>query len=170
MPIATPVETISPELALVDEQLNARGRQALCDFPHRVAAAAPSPAIPKPGRRRRPLALPGVALLIVLALASSISAGSPQTNETALVAQASPQRASEPRRLRWTSVSGAAFYNVILWRDGERVLDLWPRTSSVKLPVRRLTSGVYQWFVYPVPRADDKQRVVQLAARGTVRV
>jgi len=168
------VETISPELALVDEQLKARGRQLLHDFPHRIASPT-TPPEPERVRRTVPLA-PVLCTLLAAVLLGTLSAGGSEASEavppTAQVVTAAPttQPALQPRQLRWQSVPGAAFYNVILWRDGKRVLDLWPRTAGVPLPLRRLTSGVYQWFVYPVRERRGKQQFGRLAASGTVRV
>ncbi|MDQ3671861.1 MAG: hypothetical protein M3364_05410 [Actinomycetota bacterium] len=166
------METISPELALVDEQLKARGRQALCDFPHRLAAPTTPPRLEH--RRRPPGALVGGALLAAVLL-GVLSAGATQNREaTAVIRPTSPAPARTTalpsRLLRWRSVSGAVLYNVILWRDGERVLDLWPRAAAVRLPTRRLTAGEYQWFVYPVRETRGKQQFGRLTARGTVRV
>ena len=176
MPIASSLDTISPELALVDEELNAYGRQVLADFPHRMAASAPPPPIRGRRRWRLPVVVAGCVFLTTAAiLESSFSASGAQTREAApasvteTVSQ-EPQPAPESRRLRWRSVSGAAFYNVILWRNGERVLDLWPRTAVVRLPVPRLAPGVYQWFVYPVLQRRKDQRFGTLAAHGTLRI
>ena len=52
---------------------------------------------------------------------------------------------------------GADYYNLIVWRDGRRVLDLWPASNRALLPrtwtyegrSRALTPGRYLWFVYP---------------------
>ena len=168
------MDTISPELALVDEQLKARGRQLLHDFPHRIASPT-TPPEPERVRRTVPLA-PVLCTLLAAVLLGTLSAGGSEASEavppTAQVVTAAPttQPALQPRQLRWQSVPGAAFYNVILWRGGKRVLDLWPRTASVPLPLRRLTSGVYQWFVYPVRERRGKQQFGRLAASGTVRV
>jgi hypothetical protein len=54
-------------------------------------------------------------------------------------------------------VAGASYYNLIIWRDGRRLLDLWPSSSHVLLPgtwsyqgkTRALSPGRYLWFAYP---------------------
>jgi hypothetical protein len=59
--------------------------------------------------------------------------------------------------LSWKEVPGASYYNVIIWRDGNRVLDLWPESPPIVLPRRwktgqgftRLRPGRYLWFAYP---------------------
>jgi hypothetical protein len=61
------------------------------------------------------------------------------------------------RGLRWNAVAGATYYNLILWRDGTRILDLWPTTPRAVVPTTsvnhgprsRLSPGRYLWFVYP---------------------
>jgi len=59
--------------------------------------------------------------------------------------------------LTWEPVSGASYYNVRLFRDGVRVLDLWPEAAHVTVPAiwvyggvhYRLHTGRYRWYVYP---------------------
>jgi hypothetical protein len=59
--------------------------------------------------------------------------------------------------LSWKAVEGASYYNVIVWRKGQRVLDLWPSVNRTLLPgswtyggaSRTLSPGRYLWFVYP---------------------
>ena len=71
--------------------------------------------------------------------------------------------------LRWRARPGTPFYNVILWRQGKRVLDLWPRRTTVTLAGRDLEPGTYRWFVYPaLPGA--RARFDRLVASGTVSV
>ena len=68
--------------------------------------------------------------------------------------------------LVWKAVPGAAYYNLIVWRDGARVLDLWPARPRALLPTnwqyqgksRKLAPGRYLWFAYPGfgPRAEAR--------------
>jgi hypothetical protein len=59
--------------------------------------------------------------------------------------------------ITWKAVAGATYYNVVLWRDGKRVLDLWPSSPRALLTPKgsgqrshnRLGPGRYLWFVYP---------------------
>ena len=61
-----------------------------------------------------------------------------------------------PPRLVWTAVPKATHYNVQVWRKG-RILSLWPRRTSVRLPSAwtyagrryRLEPGRYRWYVWP---------------------
>lgn len=63
----------------------------------------------------------------------------------------------ERPKLSWRAVAGASYYNVIVWRKAERVLDLWPVHNRTLLPGRWTSKGVsrtlspgrYLWFVYP---------------------
>jgi hypothetical protein len=65
-------------------------------------------------------------------------------------------QSDEPPTLSWKDAS-APYYDFVLWRGSERILDLWPEAASVTLPRRwtyaghgyRLAPGRYLWFVYP---------------------
>lgn len=177
------METISPELALVDEQLDSTARRALPDTPDCLAPPERSFAEPgtrPPSRRLRRAAAALAALLAVLSIAlgalfaQSRDAGAPAVSQTSSSSTSEtargPTRSGSPVELRWRPVPGASFYNVIFWRDGVRALDLWPRTTSVRVPDGRLEPGVYQWFVYPSFEKRGSRRYGQVAARGTVRV
>ncbi len=64
---------------------------------------------------------------------------------------------SSPPRLAWFPVPGASYYNVQVYRLGEKVLSAWPSRPS--LPMRRhwtyrgrtfrFTTGLYTWLVWP---------------------
>ena len=62
-----------------------------------------------------------------------------------------------PPLLRWTAVRGARYYNLQLYRDGRKVLSVWPREPRLRLPARwrfagadrALDSGRYRWYVWP---------------------
>jgi hypothetical protein len=63
---------------------------------------------------------------------------------------------SEPE-LTWNAVAGANYYDVQLFRENVRILDLWPSTPHVTVPAAwvyggvhyRLEPGRYRWYVYP---------------------
>jgi hypothetical protein len=66
--------------------------------------------------------------------------------------------AAAPLTLHWPAVTGASLYDVILWRGATRVLDLWPTTTHVLVPVSWTSGGKvfhrtgamhFLWFVYP---------------------
>ena len=78
--------------------------------------------------------------------------------------------------LTWPRVPAATFYDVILWRDGKRVLDLWPSTTRVILPKHwtfggkrfELAAGGYQWFVYPATGTRGTASYGALSAHGNL--
>ncbi len=68
------------------------------------------------------------------------------------------QHLSAPPRLAWTTVRGAAYYNVQLFRVGSgKILSLWPTRPTLQLPAHwrfgghryRLRPGRYRWYVWP---------------------
>jgi hypothetical protein len=74
----------------------------------------------------------------------------------------SPSRLAEVKRrkppvLRWTPVMRANYYNVQLFRDGRKVLSVWPTKARYQLKKRwtyagkrrRLVPGKYRWLVWP---------------------
>ncbi len=79
-----------------------------------------------------------------------------------------PRKPHRGGELRWRPVRGAAFYNVILWRNGARALDLWPRQAQIKLSVRSLPPGEYRWFTYPAMATKRGVRYGRLVAQGTL--
>jgi hypothetical protein len=82
---------------------------------------------------------------------------------------ATPRRGARIQRapaLRWAPVSGAAFYNVQLFRNGRKIASTWPRRPRVQLAARwhyanrtySLTSGTYEWWVWPAFRRGKSVR------------
>jgi hypothetical protein len=75
----------------------------------------------------------------------------------------------------WEPVRDATYYDLVLWRDGERVLDLWPASARAVVPRnwRRndiqglLLPGRYLWFVYPGFGAKASQQYGTLAGNGS---
>lgn len=72
--------------------------------------------------------------------------------------------------LRWRPVTGAEFYNVILWRNGQRALDLWPKNAAADLSDRQLPPGEYRWYVYPALTTKSGTRYGPVIAQGTLKV
>jgi hypothetical protein len=78
--------------------------------------------------------------------------------------------------LRWNAVASATYYDVVLWRDGRRILDLWPTSPRVALPTThvdhvpqvRLSPGRYLWFVYPGFGPKSARQYGALAGTGVV--
>jgi hypothetical protein len=139
----------------VDEQLDSSARRALPDAPDCLTA---------PTRRG---SMPRVLAVVVAGVTLS------DRGETRPGAEAKPTAEAGSRTpdvLRWRPVRGAAFYNVIFWRNGARALDLWPTKATVRVPSGRLGPGRYQWFVYPAFATNGERRYGQVVARGTVSV
>lgn len=74
-----------------------------------------------------------------------------------LVAPARRARLTAPPLLRWTAVDGARYYNVQLFRNGRKILSVWPGRARYQLERswryggerRRLKPGTYRWMVWP---------------------
>lgn len=70
-----------------------------------------------------------------------------------------PRSLVTPRRpplLQWTPVRGARYYNVQLFREGRKILSVWPARARYQLErrwiyggQRRLSPGKYRWLVWP---------------------
>jgi hypothetical protein len=122
---------------------------------------------------------PGRSLVLLTAATLAVSA--------AFIHQAPAARGAVPRNfaadapthvVTWKSVSGATYYNLILWLDGKRVLDLWPASSRALVPKRvsyrgahhRLQPGRYLWFVYPGYGSKASRKYGKLAWTGVLLV
>jgi hypothetical protein len=76
---------------------------------------------------------------------------------SALRGPAPGARLKIPPVLRWSPVVKATYYNVQLFRDGKKILTLWPTKPLLQVPASwryagttfRLTPGVYRWYVWP---------------------
>jgi hypothetical protein len=66
-------------------------------------------------------------------------------------------RLTRPPRLRWPAVRRADYYNVQLYRGGQKLLTAWPAGPHLKLRrvlhlhglTVRLRRGHYRWYVWP---------------------
>jgi hypothetical protein len=75
----------------------------------------------------------------------------------ALSSPAQGQTVKRPPLLRWSTVSGADYYNVQLFFAGHKVLSAWPLGTKLKLPGKwtfggkphTLSTGGYRWYVWP---------------------
>jgi len=75
-----------------------------------------------------------------------------------------------PSRVIWPPVVDADYYDVVLWRGGVRVLDVWPVRPALPLQgpsAPSLTPGEYLWFAYPGYGARSEARFGPLAGSGT---
>jgi hypothetical protein len=81
----------------------------------------------------------------------------PASAASALRGPAPGARLRIPPVLRWSPVAKATYYNVQLFRDGKKILTLWPTKPLLQVPSSwryagttfRLTPGVYRWYVWP---------------------
>lgn len=79
---------------------------------------------------------------------------------------------------RWAGIRGAAFYNIQLWKNGEKVLSMWPGRARQVLSRRwsyrgrrhSLSHGVYVWYVWPGFGPRTKARYGQLLGYASFRV
>jgi hypothetical protein len=75
----------------------------------------------------------------------------------ALTRPAQGARVSAPPVLSWTAMPRATYYNVQLFRDGEKILTAWPTSTSLDLDrswrfagrTQHLEPGRYRWYVWP---------------------
>ena len=78
--------------------------------------------------------------------------------------------------LKWKPVPEATYYDVVFWRSGKRVVDLWPTAPRVVAPTSpldhgpgsRLSPGRYLWFVYPGFGAKPAQQYGALVESGVL--
>ena len=148
----------------MDEQLDSSARRALPDAPDCLTAPTRRGSTPR-------VLLGGIALVALAVVVAGVMLS--DRSETRPGAEAKPTAEAGSRTpdvLRWRPVRGAAFYNVIFWRNGARALDLWPTKATVRVPSGRLGPGRYQWFVYPAFATNGERRYGQVVARGTVSV
>jgi hypothetical protein len=169
---------LSPELALVDPDLAAAARALLPEL--RVVRPAHTSQIRRRRIRswpleRRDLAIAAVGLCAGVALGAAVTRTGDQGGIAARqppVAAALTSPARSPVSLRWTGA--APYFDVVLWRDGKRILDAWPTSPSTVVPATwtyrgkryELTSGRYAWFVYPGLGRRADARYGALTASG----
>ena len=78
--------------------------------------------------------------------------------------------------LEWPEAEGATVYDVVLWRGGRRMLDLWPQTNRLDVRAaaakagKRLAPGTYQWFAFAGFGSRDDLRFGEPLANGTFTV
>ena len=85
---------------------------------------------------------------------------------------------TSPPSLSWARVGGASFYNVQLYRGARKLLSAWPTANRFRLhtrwayhgKTRRLSPGVYTWYVWPGFGAKAKARYGKLIGASTFTV
>ena len=101
-------------------------------------------------------------------------AAAPRTvkKASALFAPQAGLRVKAPPLLRWRRVTGAAYYNVQLYRGRVKVLSAWPTRPRLQLRARwtylgrqqKLSAGSYRWYVWP---ARSRDRYTRLLGQST---
>jgi hypothetical protein len=76
-----------------------------------------------------------------------------------------------PPLIDWTAVRSATYFNLQLWRDGRKILSVWPSRSAFRLPAKWRYSGtayslrsdryrVYVWPGFGLKSAVDYGRLL----------
>jgi hypothetical protein len=92
--------------------------------------------------------------------------------------RAQVRSSKRPPVLLWRKALGARYYNVQLWRGGNKVLSAWPLSTRFALSRAwsfeghryRLRRGAYTWFVWPSFRAFPQIAYGPLLGRASFRV
>jgi len=79
------------------------------------------------------------------------------SQSAAMISPPAGARVTSPPLLRWRPVRGARFYNVQLYRRGQKILTAWPGRARLRLHARwrnnghtfHLRPGTYIWLVWP---------------------
>ncbi len=85
-----------------------------------------------------------------------------------LLSPARGARLGAAPRLLWEPVRRARYYNVQLYRDGQKLMTRWPRRPSFQLP--ELRPGRYLWFVFPGFGERSERRYGRLLGRSGFRI
>jgi hypothetical protein len=80
-----------------------------------------------------------------------------KAGSSAMLAPRPGARVTTPPTLRWRAVRKARFYNIQLYRQGQKVLSAWPTRARLRLHARwrykghtfRLRPASYTWLVWP---------------------
>ena len=150
----------------------------------RAVAAVPAPIVVEETRRARPSLL---AIVVVLLVALGI--GLPSFNLLPWGSAELPSFVGDGRGgettaeapgdglvLEWPEAEGATVYDVVVWRGGRRMLDLWPQTNRLDVRTaaakagKRLAPGTYQWFAFAGFGSRDDLRFGEPLANGTFTV
>jgi hypothetical protein len=85
------------------------------------------------------------------------------------------QRVARPPLLVWAPMRNASYFNLQLWRGKQKLLSTWPDRARFQLRrswtyggrPRRLTPGVYTWYVWPGIGARSAARYGPMMGRST---
>ena len=178
---ATPLGPSLPHTSMGAVRLTA---PSMASARRRAVAAVPAPVVVEETRRARPSLL---AIVVVLLVALGI--GLPSFNLLPWGSAELPSFVGDGRGgetiveargdglvLEWPEVDGATVYDVVLWRGGRRMLDLWPQTNRLDVRTaaakagKRLAPGTYQWFAFAGFGSRDDLRFGEPLANGTFTV
>jgi hypothetical protein len=168
---------ISPELVLVDPELAKVARLHLPEpgsFGRRPLSTSVEVerSESRSHRHRWWLSQPLILLVFIGLIGSALFIGRamssvprPWLSETAADGAVQP--------ITWRPVAGATYYDLVVWQDGRRVLDLWPTAAAVSVPANArdrgddgLGAGRYLWFAYPGFGAKSSRQYGALAGSG----
>ena len=104
-------------------------------------------------------------------------AAKPSLTRPALTGPAAGARLTVPPLLAWGAVARASYYNVQLYRNGRKVLTVWPRRRPFSLQrtwrfdgrTYELTPGTYRWYVWPGFGARSANRYGKLLGTRELR-
>jgi hypothetical protein len=76
------------------------------------------------------------------------------------------RKAGRPLTFRWTPVRHAGYYNLQIYRNGQKILSAWPGRPRYRLKRswsyggqrRHLSQGTYTWYVWPGYGTRSDQR------------
>ncbi len=165
-PFLIPAVVVAALLAIPELGILSRGGRptltstATSELPAEAATPATGSSLPRPPQvaRRR----------------SDTETAPPQPAET-IPPAALPIPRELMQDLRWPSRAGATYYNVQVFRDAKKIFEVWPPTAQATVPGRwtyqgnryRLSSGSYEWFVWPGFGARSETRYGKLIKRAT---
>jgi hypothetical protein len=100
------------------------------------------------------------------------------TASSALLSPRAGARVKAPPLLVWRRVARAAYYNVQLYRGRQKLFSAWPERTRLRLRSRwtylghqrRLSPGVYRWYVWPGYGSPAARRYGRLIGQSTFRV
>jgi hypothetical protein len=174
--MAIDLKDISPELVLVDPELAAVARLHLPEpgsFGRRpqTASVEVEGSKARSGRHRWWLSQPLILLVFVGIVASALFIGRAMSSvPRPWLSQTAADGAVQT--ITWQPVAGATYYDLVVWQDGRRVLDLWPTAAAVSVPQSAsdqsdgLEAGHYLWFAYPGFGAKASRQYGALAGSG----
>jgi hypothetical protein len=91
-----------------------------------------------------------------------------------LLAPLSGAKLRTPPTLRWLVTAGASYYNLQLYRNGVKVLSVWPLKAKLQLPrtwkylghTYTFASGSYRWYVWAGFGARSAQKYSPLLGQA----